>query len=176
MDAESDEDDSGMDLDMAVDMEGSSDEGSEDEEPAKFIPMPASGGAQELRDKLHARMASIRRGGPRWYADANGEEEAGSRDELLEERRRQRAQMREKRRKETREKIRREEEARGKKGKEKERAQGPTTKVSCYQYSRDSYAETWPIATTACTRSIIWLWFETGTRIRQCCVRYSRIE
>ncbi|PSR71562.1 hypothetical protein EW026_g2877 [Hermanssonia centrifuga] len=128
MDAESDEDDSGMDLDMAVDMEGSSDEGSEDEEPAKFIPMPASGGAQELRDKLHARMASLRRGGPRWYADANGEEEAGSRDELLEERRRQRAQMREKRRKETREKIRREEEARGKKGKEKERAQGPTTK------------------------------------------------
>ena len=38
--------------------------------------------------------------------------EAGSRDELIEERRRQRAALREKRRKETKEKIKRESEAR----------------------------------------------------------------
>lgn len=92
--------------------------------------MPASGGIQELRQKLHARMASLRRGNWGTYG------EAGSRDELLEERRRQRAEMRERRRKETRGKIKREEEARGKKSKDKEqqRTKGPLTKV-CRSYA-----------------------------------------
>jgi hypothetical protein len=87
--------------------------------------MPELASISVLREKLHARMAALRRG-------CTGEEdgEAGDRDELLEERRRQRAAMREKRRKETKEKIRREEEAKGKKGKEKDsRAQGHLTKV-----------------------------------------------
>ena len=61
--------------------------------------MPISGGIESLREKLHARMSQLRRGGG----------EAGDKDDLLEERRRQRAAMREKRRKETREKIRTEE-------------------------------------------------------------------
>lgn len=109
-----------------MDVDDSDDEGAPVPD-IPLVPMPASGGIQELREKLHAKMASLRRGGPR-YAEG----EAGSRDELLEERRQQRAQMRERRRKETKEKIRQQEEARGKKGKEKEqqqRAKGPTTKV-----------------------------------------------
>ena len=61
--------------------------------------MPVSGGIESLREKLHARMSQLRRGGG----------EAGDKDDLLEERRRQRAAMRERRRKETREKIRTEE-------------------------------------------------------------------
>lgn len=105
---------------------------SEDEEGSQkpngssenLVPMPQSGGIQELRDKLHARMASLRRGG----RPAEGGE-PGSRDELIEERRRHRAAVREKRRKETKEKKKREEAAKSKKGKEKERNQGPTTKV-----------------------------------------------
>jgi hypothetical protein len=91
--------------------------------------MPESGSISALREKLHARMAALRRGGK---SQGNEDGEAGDRDELLEERRRQRAAMREKRRKETKEKIRREEEAKGKKGKGKEkdsRAQGHQTKV-----------------------------------------------
>ena len=101
---------------------------SDAENDADIVAMPESGGIAALREKLHARMASLRRGG------VQGEGEAGDRDELLEERRRQRAAMREKRRKETKEKIKREEEAKGKKGKGKEktdsRAQGHQTKVS----------------------------------------------
>ncbi|KAH8097094.1 surfeit locus protein 6-domain-containing protein [Cristinia sonorae] len=89
-----------------------------------LVPMPRSGGIQELRQKLHAKMASLRRGGGGYSG------EAGSRDELIEERRRQRAAMRERRRKETKEKIKRQEEAKGKKGKEKdERVRGNPAKT-----------------------------------------------
>lgn len=94
-----------------------------------MVPLPADGGIQALRDKLHARMAALRRGGRTQTEDG----EAGSRDELLEERRRQRGAMRERRRKETREKIRREEEATTKKSqgkdKGKERDKGTQAKV-----------------------------------------------
>lgn len=89
--------------------------------------MPELATISVLREKLRARTAALRRGGT-----GEGDGEAGDRDELLEERRRQRAAMREKRRKETKEKIRREEEAKGKKGKGKgkdSRAQGHLTKV-----------------------------------------------
>ena len=109
----------------------------EDEQQAisdiPLVPMPASGGIQELREKLHARMAALRRGGSR---DVDGT--AGGRDELIEERRRHRAEMRERRRKETREKIRREEEAKTKRNKDKEqqqRTKGPQTKVCTFMVS-----------------------------------------
>ncbi|KAG6853527.1 hypothetical protein C0991_003447 [Blastosporella zonata] len=106
-----DEDSDGMEVDADVDL------GDEDEH--EIVPMPSSGGISSLRDKLHARMAQLRRGG-------RGQETGdGGRDELLEERRAQRAAMRERRRKETREKIRREEEAKGRKGKGKD---NPTPK------------------------------------------------
>jgi hypothetical protein len=70
-----------------------------------------------------------------------GAEEAGDKDDLLEERRRQRAAMRERRRKETREKIRTEEEMKGKKSKDKEkeerenRDKGNVTKVIDFHLS-----------------------------------------
>jgi hypothetical protein len=88
-----------------------------------ILPMPVSGGIESLREKLHARMSQLRRGA------------GGDKDDLLEERRRQRAAMRERRRKETREKIRTEEELKGKKSKDKEkekrenRDKGNVTKV-----------------------------------------------
>ncbi|GBE83472.1 hypothetical protein SCP_0505210 [Sparassis crispa] len=121
-DAESDDVDA-MDVDMAVDMREDDSDGEMEqggamsEEP--LVPMAASGGIQELRDKLHARMAALRHGG-RAYDDGG----AGSKDELLEERRRQRAAMRERRRKETKEKIRREDESKSKKGKNKDKDHG----------------------------------------------------
>lgn len=115
---------------MDVDIDLGDDSKNEDEETetpsADIVPMPQSNGIMALRQKLHHKMAEVRRGGQ------GGE--AGDRDELLEERRRQRAAMRERRRKETRERIKREEETRGKKGKDKEkkdtRVQGNITKVS----------------------------------------------
>ncbi|KAK0241404.1 surfeit locus protein 6-domain-containing protein [Armillaria nabsnona] len=114
---------------MDVDIDLGDDSKNEDEETetpsADIVPMPQSNGIMALRQKLHHKMAEVRRGG-------HGGE-AGDRDELLEERRRQRAAMRERRRKETKERIRREEETRGKKGKDKEkkdtRAQGNITKT-----------------------------------------------
>lgn len=129
------DDDDEMDIDMSFDAversEGGSDDGSDvemNEENAdgqEIQPMPVSGGIQDLRDRLHARMAALRRG-----ARGGGDYgEAGSRDELIEERRRQRATLRENRRKETREKIKREADAKGKKGKEQNRNAAPTTKV-----------------------------------------------
>lgn len=113
---------------------GSEDDGEVMDVDAAPVPMPASGGIQALRDKLHARMAQLRNRG-RGYGGGDWGE-AGGRDELLEERRQQRAAMRERRRKETKEKIKREEERKGKgKGKEKEKQQqqkGPQTKVCRY--------------------------------------------
>ncbi|KAI0672287.1 surfeit locus protein 6-domain-containing protein [Trametes maxima] len=138
-DADSDDDDAmHLDVPMSSDEDDNEDEdeGAEDTdggEPMDTdgapVPMPESGGIQALRDKLHARMAQLRnKGKGRWDGG-----EAGSRDELLEERRQQRAAMRERRRKETKEKIKREEERRGKgkdKGKEKQQqTKGPQTKT-----------------------------------------------
>ncbi|KAI0943630.1 hypothetical protein AcW1_002748 [Taiwanofungus camphoratus] len=125
--SDSGSDDDAMDLDVNVNMQDAvSDTDADEQAPAPkqaMVPMPESGGIQALRDKLHARMTALRRGGK-----GGGDDEAGSKDELLEERRRQRAAMRERRRKETREKIKREEEMKGKKGKDKGRDKGPQTK------------------------------------------------
>ncbi|KAF8898713.1 surfeit locus protein 6-domain-containing protein [Infundibulicybe gibba] len=90
-----------------------------------IMPMPQPEGIGALRDKLHARMAALRRGSRGNWNTSRGEE-ANDRDELIEERRMQRAAMRERRRKETREKIRREEEMKGRKGKEKEKERKDT--------------------------------------------------
>lgn len=92
------------------------------EKPITPMAMPES--IASLRDKLHLRMAALRRGGK-----AGGE--PGDKDELLEERRKQRAALREKRRKETKE--RRKAEAEGKKGNKKDSsAKGVPVKVrSC---------------------------------------------
>jgi hypothetical protein len=128
-DGDYDEHDITMEAAMEADL---AEPGASDEQ---LIPM-ASGGIAALREKLHDKMAQLRRG--RKDPRLDGDAAAGSRDELLEERRMQRAAMRERRRKETKEKIRREEEARGKKGKGKEkqeekgRDKGPTTKVKRY--------------------------------------------
>lgn len=116
-----------MDVDVGFD-------GSDDEEPlgegnegggevAKFVPMPASTGIASLRQKMQDKISSFKNRGS----------EPGSKDELLEERRQQRAAMRERRRKETRERIRKEQEARkgnAKKTEEKNqaRSRGTVTK------------------------------------------------
>ncbi|KAJ7147106.1 SURF6-domain-containing protein [Mycena crocata] len=125
----SDEDESGDDDDIAMDVDvdlGDEFEGDNDSEGdamEDIVPMPESGGIEALRDKLHARMASLRRGGGPRYDYVNGNANtSGDKDALLDERRLQRAAMRERRRKETKEKIRREEELKGKgKGKDKEK-------------------------------------------------------
>ena len=121
-----------IDLQNNIEFQDENDEGDAKEAAPEITPMPTSGGIEALRDKLHARMAALRRGGG--AGNMNGVE-PHDRDELLEERRRQRATMRERRRKETKEKIRRAEEMKGKKGKEKEkdkrenRDKGNMTKV-----------------------------------------------
>ncbi|KAI0698977.1 surfeit locus protein 6-domain-containing protein [Cerioporus squamosus] len=128
--------DGGMRLDAPIsnDHEAGVEDGAEDamDTDAPPVPMPESGGIQALREKLHARMNQLRYKGRGRNAGGSGGE-PGSRDELLEERRQQRAAMRERRRKETKEKIRREEERKGKgkdKGKEKQQQQkGPQTKT-----------------------------------------------
>ncbi|KAF9004632.1 surfeit locus protein 6-domain-containing protein [Cyathus striatus] len=122
---EDDSEDDHMEIDFDAGEEspskrGEDEDGDEDaqdkEGETNFVPLPASGGITELRQKLHKRMEQLRRRG----RDIGGE--AGDRDELLEERRRQRAAMRERRRKETREKIRREEEIKKSKDKKKDSA------------------------------------------------------
>lgn len=85
-----------------------------------IVPMAKPESIAALRDKLHLRMAALRRGG-------QGGGEPGDKDELLEERRKQRAALREKRRKETKE--RRKAEAEGKKGSKKEVTKGLPVKV-----------------------------------------------
>ena len=78
---------------MDVDQDAQDDQAEEPE----IVPMHA-GGANALREKLHARMAAFRNGRG---ANANGK------DALIEERRRA---MRERRRKETKERRRQENE------------------------------------------------------------------
>ncbi|KIJ64924.1 hypothetical protein HYDPIDRAFT_111607 [Hydnomerulius pinastri MD-312] len=105
-----DEDDDAMQVD---DLEGVEDQDATSSLPdvadEDMVPMPQAESIAALREKLHARMAALRKGG--------GQGEPGDKDELLEERRKQRAALREKRRKETRE--RRKAEAEGKKDKGK---------------------------------------------------------
>lgn len=169
----SDDDSDDMQLDQSVNVDDSDDEGAVVPD-IPLVPMPASGGIRELREKLHAKMVALRRG-------YRLEGEAGSRDELLEERRRQRADMRERRRKETREKIKREQEAKTKKGKEKDqqRLKGPQTKV-CLVASLSLYTEiltTYPADTTACSRSTVWIKLEAAaTRLRQRQLRHPWLE
>ncbi|OBZ76061.1 Ribosomal RNA-processing protein 14 [Grifola frondosa] len=110
---DSDADSDGIELDISID-EGE-----------------AHGGEVTARS-IARQIARPHDGTPPWrWRTANAE--PGSRDELLEERRRQRGAMRERRRKETKEKIKREEEMRGKgKGKEKDKSKdnkGPHTKT-----------------------------------------------
>ncbi|KAI6041609.1 surfeit locus protein 6-domain-containing protein [Pisolithus marmoratus] len=71
------------------------------ENEEEMVPMPRTESVTVLKEKLHARMAALRRGGG---------SEPGNRDELLEERRKQRATLRDKRRKETKERKRAEKE------------------------------------------------------------------
>jgi hypothetical protein len=109
-----------------------------DADGEEIMPMPQHGGIEVLRAKLHAKMAEARQ--RRTGAHA----EAGDRDELLEQRRQQRAAMRERRRKETKEKIRKEQEAKGKSKKSDTdqrkdfKVQGNITKVDLteWYYSR----------------------------------------
>ena len=123
-----------MDLDVDMQDENDEEDAEDDDDDAELVPMHPSGGIESLRERLHARMAALRRGG-----GAN-KTEPQDRDELLEERRRQRAAMRERRRKETKEKIRRAEEMKGKKGKEKDkrenRDKGNPTRVYFYDLYR----------------------------------------
>jgi len=114
----------GADISMDVDLDHSA-----LDEDAEVVPMAPSEGIGALREKLHRRMLELRmRGRPA---------ESGDKDDLLEERRRQRAAMRERRRKETKEKIQREQELKGKKTKDKKeekekRDKGNSTKVRRY--------------------------------------------
>jgi hypothetical protein len=89
---------------------------------ASIVPLPQSESIETLRAKLHAKIEAIR-------IKKRGGGEGNSKDELLEERRLQRAAMRERRRKETKEKIRKEKESKGK-SKEKTKDTAPPTKVS----------------------------------------------
>ncbi|KIY69409.1 hypothetical protein CYLTODRAFT_228000 [Cylindrobasidium torrendii FP15055 ss-10] len=122
-DSDSD-DDNDDEMDVAVDMDDDEDDAMDEGEDKPLVPMVASGGVAALREKLHSRMVELRRGG--------GKGPLGK-DDLLEERRLQRAAMRERRRKETRERIKREQEAREKKKKpatnEEKKKQGNITKT-----------------------------------------------
>ena len=89
---------------------------------ASIVPLPQSESIETLRAKLHAKIDAMR-------TKKRGGGEGNSKDELLEERRLQRAAMRERRRKETKEKIRKEKESK-RKSKEKPKDTAPPTKVS----------------------------------------------
>ena len=102
----------------------------------EISPMPSTQGIQSLRDKLHAKMDQLRR-------NRMGNQPE-TKDELLEERRKQRGLMRDRRRKETKEKIRLEKEAKEKKGgkgdkKDNQPKVSSVPKVSkCFQSSKAS--------------------------------------
>ncbi|KAF8273623.1 surfeit locus protein 6-domain-containing protein [Lactarius quietus] len=85
-----------------------------------IVPLPQSESIKTLRAKLHAKIEATR-------IKKCGGGEGNSKDELLEERRLQRAAMRERRRKETREKIRKEKESKGR-PKQKPKDTAPPTK------------------------------------------------
>ncbi|KAH9034709.1 surfeit locus protein 6-domain-containing protein [Lactarius pseudohatsudake] len=83
------------------------DDSDPEDDPAPIVPLPQSESIETLRAKLHAKIEAMR-------IKKRGDGEGNSKDELLEERRLQRASMRERRRKETKEKIRKEKESKGK--------------------------------------------------------------
>ncbi|KAF5366140.1 hypothetical protein D9757_010951 [Collybiopsis confluens] len=105
------DDDEAMDVDVRPDHS--------DGESENFVPISSTGSITTLRQRLHAKMASLRRGG------GGKDTESSDRDSLLEERRQQRAAMRERRRKETKEKIRKEKGKDKEKGAKKDMAQTP---------------------------------------------------
>ena len=107
-------------MNVDVDLQSNDDErGSRnDEKEDEVVPMPASGGIETLREKLHAQMAQLRRGGTAKVVSTG---EVRGRDKLLEERGRQRPALQERRRRETKEKIRREEEMKRKESKDKDK-------------------------------------------------------
>ncbi|KAF8919438.1 surfeit locus protein 6-domain-containing protein [Mucidula mucida] len=123
LDSPSDDEDDGGHLNVDIDLDDDAQDEDGDVSMEPIVPMPQAGGIETLREKLHARMAQLRRGG----------RAPSGKDELLEERRRQRGAMRERRRKETKEKIRREEELKGKRkpemGKDEKKKQGNITKT-----------------------------------------------
>jgi hypothetical protein len=149
-DFEADSDFGGMDVDIdlgssSIDDSGDDEEGGEENVNSstdgamvmdeEIMPMPQPDGIEVLRAKLHAKMAEARQ--RRTGAHA----EAGDRDELLEQRRQQRAAMRERRRKETKEKIRKEQEVKNRKGKKSDtdqrkdfKVQGNITKVNLIEW------------------------------------------
>ncbi|KAH6902022.1 surfeit locus protein 6-domain-containing protein [Coprinopsis sp. MPI-PUGE-AT-0042] len=95
------------DISMAVDGDLDGDSGDDaamdedDAEGSKFVPMPsAEGGIAALRQRLHDKVDKLRK-------NKRGVEPT-SKDDLLEERRQQRAALRERRRKETKDRIRKE--------------------------------------------------------------------
>lgn len=94
----------------------------------EMVPMPQAESIAVLKEKLHARMEALRRSGVH-------NDEPGDRDELLEERRKQRGALREKRRKETRERKKAEAESKKDKGKTKEKDSKTKTKVCLFNPS-----------------------------------------
>ncbi|KAI6141879.1 hypothetical protein BKA82DRAFT_727106 [Pisolithus tinctorius] len=104
-----DEDEDERDDVMHLDGDEEESRAANEETPIEMVPMRPTESVTVLKEKLHARMAALRQGG-------GGE--PGNKDELLEERRKQRATLREKRRKETKERKRAEKEKA--KGKQKE--------------------------------------------------------
>jgi hypothetical protein len=88
----------------------------------EMVPMPQAESIAVLKEKLHARMEALRRPGVH-------NDEPGDRDELLEERRKQRGALREKRRKETRERKKAEVESKKDKGKTKEKEKEKDSKT-----------------------------------------------
>lgn len=97
-----------------MDEDGGKDVGDAMDVDDEMVPMPRAESITVLKDKLHARIAALRQ-------PVAQNDEPGDRDELLEERRKQRAALREKRRKETRERRKAEAEGKRAKGKAKEK-------------------------------------------------------
>ncbi|KAI0062540.1 hypothetical protein BV25DRAFT_1870297 [Artomyces pyxidatus] len=115
--------DADITMDVVGDLGSDVDDDVDDDEDA-IVPMAQAETIETLRAKLHAKIDTIKNRGRR-----NAGWEVNSKDELLEERRMQRAAMRERRRRETKEKIKQEEEKRGKKHKSKDKAQPTKTQL-----------------------------------------------
>lgn len=118
--AESDEDEESMDGSAAGDTDGEMEDSDDDETPGvNDVRSPSKNQVQteperqasiaDLRARLHARITSMKRGRGGASALANGDGQegegsvAGTKDELLEERRRKRGEMRDRRRRERKE-------------------------------------------------------------------------
>lgn len=109
------------------------------DETSNLVPMPAPVGIESLREKLHAKMASLRHYGHKVQqgeGGGGGDGDGESKDALLEERRRKRAELRENRRKGTRERIKNEKRhstTKEKEGNNKSRNGGPTKVRDCFR-------------------------------------------